>query len=207
MKFPALPLLSLSPRLTMLATLVVLSAIPAAWAIEADKVPEAKKTPLGLYLTAKEAAAMKAEGGAAVVFVDVRSRAEATFLGMATAADALIPYQDFSGDSAGWDEKNSTFSMEGNLDFVKQMEALLKSRQLGKDSPVIVMCRSGGRSATSVTLLAKYGFTKVYNVVDGYEGDVARSGPQAGQRVVNGWRVEGLPWSYKLDPKKVKPLE
>lgn len=189
------------------AAMAVLTLAGSAWAIEADKVPEAKKTPLGLYLTAKEAAAMKADGGAAVVLVDVRSRAEATFLGMATVADALIPYQDFNGDTAGWDEKNSTFSLEGNLDFVKQMEALLKARQLGKDSPVIVMCRSGGRSATSVTLLAKYGFTKVYNVVDGYEGDVARTGPQAGQRVVNGWRVEGLPWSYKLDPKKVRPLE
>jgi hypothetical protein len=46
MKFSAFPLLHASPRLTMLVTLVALSAIPAAWAIEADKVPEAKKKPL-----------------------------------------------------------------------------------------------------------------------------------------------------------------
>jgi hypothetical protein len=34
--------------------------------------------------------------------------------------------------------------------------------------------------------------------VDGYEGDKAKSGPNKGQRVVNGWKNNGLPWSYKL---------
>ena len=54
-----------------------------------------------------------------------------------------------------------------------------------------------------MTLLARYGYTRVYSVVDGYEGDVAKDGPKAGQRAVNGWRVEGLPWRYKLSAGKV----
>ena len=200
------PSIRLGQRLRMAcaAALLVGAASPAL-AIDADRVPEVKRTPLGLYLTAREAAEMKAREGAAVLFVDVRTRAEATFLGMATTVDALVPYQDFNGETAGWDEKNSTFSMEANLDFVKQLESQLKARQLGKDSPVILMCRSGARSATGVTLLAKYGFTRVYTVVDGYEGDVAKDGPRAGQRAVNGWRIEGLPWSYRLDKAKVAP--
>ena len=33
------------------------------------------------------------------------------------------------------------------------------------------MCRSGGRSAMAVNALAKAGFTKVYNIIDGFEGD------------------------------------
>ena len=36
-----------------------------------------------------------------------------------------------------------------------------------------------------------------YSVVDVYEGDLASDGPNAGQRVVNGWKDFGLPWSYK----------
>jgi len=51
--------------------------------------------------------------------------------------------------------------------------------------------------------LTDLGYTKVYTVVDGFEGDLAKTGPQAGQRVVNGWKNAGLPWSYKLDKSKL----
>ena len=193
----SLPLL----RQWLLAT-ALLSPLMAS-AIEADKVPENKRTALGLYLTAREAAELKAVQGPAVLFVDVRSKAEATFLGMARDVDALIPYQEFNGETAPWDAKAGSYALEANLDFLPMLEKALKARQLGKDSAIVLMCRSGARSATAVTLLARYGFRKVYSVVDGYEGDVARDGPRAGQRVLNGWRNEGLPWSYKLSADKV----
>lgn len=193
----SLPLL----RQWLLATALLTPLMASA--IEADKVPENKRTALGLYLTAREAAELKAAQGPAVLFVDVRSKAEATFLGMARDVDALIPYQDFSGETAPWDAKAGSYALEANLDFLPMLEKALKARQLGKDSPIMLMCRSGARSATAVTLLARYGFSKVYSVVDGYEGDVAKDGPKAGQRAVNGWRMEGLPWSYKLSADKM----
>ena len=196
----------MNTRLIHLILASLLAAPLLASAIEADKVPENKRTALGLYLSAREAAEFKAAQGPAVLFVDVRSKAEATFLGMADAVDVLIPYQEFSGETAPWDAKAGSYALEANLDFLPLLEKVLKARQLGKDSPIVLMCRSGARSATAVTLLARYGYTRVYSVVDGYEGDVAKSGPQAGQRVVNGWRVEGLPWRYKLSADKM-PLQ
>lgn len=191
-------------RQATLATALVALAAPAL-AFDAAQVPEAKRTSLGLYLDAKEAAQLKAEQGAKALFIDVRSRAEATFLGMSTQVDALMPYQEFGGEMAIWDDRENAFGLEANLDFIPQIEALFKAKGIGKNSPIIVMCRSGNRSATAVTLLAKYGYTQVYSVVDGYEGDKAKTGPQVGQRVVNGWRNSGLPWSYKLDKAKVIP--
>lgn len=188
-------------RCLLLATTLLTPLMVSA--LEAEKVPENKRTALGLYLTAREAAELKAAQGPAILFVDVRSKAEASFLGMARDVDALIPYQDFSGETAPWDAKAGTYALEANLDFVPMLEKALQARQLSKDSPVILMCRSGARSATAATLLARYGFSKVYSVVDGYEGDVAKDGPRAGQRVLNGWRNEGLPWSYKLSAGKV----
>lgn len=173
-------------------------------AIEADKVPESKRTAAGLYLTARESAKLKQDGGAAVFFIDVRSRAEATFLGMPTLADVLIPFQEFNGDTAPWNDKAATFGMDANLDFVKQVDAEMARRGLAKNTPIIVMCRSGGRSAASASLLTKYGYTQVYSMVDGYEGDATPAGaPNAGQRTLNGWRVEGLPWTYRLEKSKV----
>ena len=174
-----------------------------ASAIEAEKVPENKRTALGLYLTAREASELKAAQSQAILFVDVRSRAEATFLGMARDVDVLIPYQDFNGETAPWDAKAGTYGLEANLDFLPMLEKAMQARKLGKDSPIVLMCRSGARSATAATLVARYGYSKVYSVVDGYEGDVAKDGPRAGQRAINGWRIEGLPWSYKLSADKV----
>ncbi len=37
---------------------------------------------------------------------------------------------------------------------------------------IMVMCRSGCRSAIAVNLLAQAGLKKVYNIIDGMEGDV-----------------------------------
>ncbi len=174
-----------------------------AMAIESDRVPENKRTPLGLYLTSREAFEIKQARGDAVLFIDVRSKAEAVFLGMPTTADALLPLEEVNGESAPWNDKASSYASDMNLDFVTQMQALVKARGLDPHDTIILMCRSGGRSALATGLLAKYGFDHVYSVIDGYEGDAVKQGPQAGQRLVNGWRVEGLPWSYKLDPKKM----
>ena len=104
----------------------------SAWSIEADKVPESKRTPLGLYLTSKEAYDMKKEKGHAVFFVDVRSKAEAVFLGMPTVADALLPLEEFNGESAPWNDKGHAYSSDMNLDFVPQMDALIQSKGLDK---------------------------------------------------------------------------
>ena len=43
----------------------------------------------------------------------------------------------------------------------------------------------------------------VYTMVDGFEGGSAKSGPQKGSRVVNGWKNSGLPWRWKLDSEKM----
>ncbi len=39
------------------------------------------------------------------------------------------------------------------------------------DDTIMVTCRSGGRSAIAVNMLAKGGFKNAYNIVDGVEGD------------------------------------
>ena len=83
--------------------------------------------------------------------------------------------------------------------FVAGIDAALKNKGLGKDDTVILMCRSGSRSAKAANMLDEAGYTKVYNLVDGYEGDKAKEGPTRGQRTVNGWKNAGLPWTYLLD--------
>jgi rhodanese-related sulfurtransferase len=164
-------------------------------------LPDKKQTELGLYLTAKEAYKLKTEKADAI-FVDVRTRSEVTFLGMPQIADANIPFKT-PVNWSDWDEKKATFKMEQNPDFMASFEKLVQAMGGSKDSTIILMCRSGSRSAKATNLLTENGYSNVYTVTDGYEGDEAKEGDQKGQRVVNGWKNNGLPWSYKLDKSKM----
>ena len=68
------------------------------------------------------------------------------------------------------------------------------------------MCRSGGRSAMAVNTLAKAGFTNVYNIIDGMEGDAVKDPGSVyqGQRLKNGWKNSGIPWTYQPDPQHMR---
>jgi rhodanese-related sulfurtransferase len=169
-------------------------------AIDAASVPEIKRSQIGLYLTSAEAHEMALKEK--VLFIDVRTRAEVNFLGMPTVADANIPYMELD-NMYSWDEKKGVFKMEPNSGFVTEVQDRLKQKGLEPNGKIIVICRSGDRSAKAVDLLAKAGYKNVYSVVDGYEGDVAKEGEHKGQRVVNGWRNGNLPWSYTLPKDKM----
>lgn len=183
------------------ALLISLGGAPAL-AIETDKVPDDKRSSSGLHLTAVEAAAMKQANPGKVLFIDIRTRAEAMYLGMPTLVDHLVPVLDFPAEWE-WSERQGEYLQQGNPNFVKDIEKRLQQAGLTKDDAVILICRSGIRSSSASGLLAYYGFKKSYTVVDGYEGDKATSGPEKGQRTVNGWKNAKLPWSYKLDTRKV----
>ena len=63
------------------------------------------------------------------------------------------------------------------------------------------MCRSGVRSAQSVNKLAEAGFKRVYNIIDGFEGDEVKDSQSYfyGKHMRNGWKNSGAPWTYSLD--------
>lgn len=85
-------------------------------------------------------------------------------------------------------------------DFVARVKEVVKP-----NDTILVVCRSGGRSAIAVNLLAKAGFKHVYNITDGMEGDAVKDPNSVfvGQRLVNGWKNSGCPWTYKLTPDRM----
>lgn len=173
-----------------------------ALAVEAAGVPAEKQTRSGLYLDARQAYEFLKEAGGRAYFVDVRTRAEVSFLGMPAPADANIPYVDLAED-ASWDDRNGRFKLEANSDFGLELARRLAAKGLSKSDPIVLICRSGDRSARAANLLQELGYQRVYSVVDGFEGDLAKEGSKAGQRLVNGWKNAGLPWSYDLDKSKM----
>jgi rhodanese-related sulfurtransferase len=181
-------------------------AMAADWAsgsTDWGKLPEAKRSKLALYLTPQQAWDMKKKDPKGVAFFDIRTRAEAMYVGWPGDADALVPFVEHPELMSDWDDKRFMYKLEPNQDFVPEVERRLKEMGLGKDAPVILICRSGDRSSKAQDRLQMAGFTRVYGIAEGFEGDTAKDGPKAGQRAVNGWKNANLPWTYKLDKAKM----
>ena len=73
------------------------------FAIDKSEVREKWHTPFDLYLSAREAYDMKTANPDGVLFIDVRTRQEVHYIGMADQIDAHIPYRF---DTTEWKPKS-----------------------------------------------------------------------------------------------------
>jgi len=110
--------------------------------------------------------------GGEALLVDVRSAEERKFVGH--VPDSLhVPWA-------------SGTSLTRNPRFVRELEA-----KTGKDAVVLLLCRSGKRSVLAAEAAAKAGLTNVFNVLEGFEGEINAEGHRGTD---DGWRFRGLPW-------------
>lgn len=156
-----------------------------------QELPKEKETTLGLYVTSKEAYTMWLSAPEKIKIIDVRTPEEYIFIGHAAMAwNIPMAFQSYD-----WDAEKNQFKLKPNPDFLAGVQVMS-----GVKDMLLVMCRSGGRSALAINALAKAGYTNVYQITDGMEGD-AVSDPESvyqGQRLKNGWKNSGLPWTYEL---------
>lgn len=161
------------------------------------EISKGKQTTLGLYVTAKEAYDMWKAEPTKVKILDVRTPEEYLFVGHPEMAwNIPLAFQTHQ-----WVEGEKELAMKPNLEFVSQVKEWAQP-----GDTLLVMCRSGGRGAMAVNVLAKAGFTRAYNVVDGMEGDTIVDPESAflGKRMKNGWKNAGLPWTYALEPEQMR---
>lgn len=104
--------------------------------------------------------------------VDVRSTEERKFVGH-------VPGSQHVAWATGT-------SLTRNPRFVRELEA-----KFPKDTPLLLLCRSGKRSALAGEAAAKAGFTQVFNVLEGFEGELNAQQQRGG---TDGWQFHGLPW-------------
>jgi rhodanese-related sulfurtransferase len=165
---------------------------------EVDKtsLPKEKQTVLGLYVSASEAYEMWQKEPNRIKIIDVRTPEEYLFVGHPTMA-WKIPV---AKQSYLWDEEKQKFPMTVLPDFVTRVKQVAESEDI-----IMLMCRSGARSAIAVNMLAEAGFTQAFQIVDGMEGDVVNDPASLynGQRMKNGWKNSGCPWTYKLNTDRM----
>ena len=107
------------------------------------------------------------------VLVDVRSAEERKFVGQ-------VPGSLHVAWATGT-------ALTRNPRFTRELEA-----KVGKQDVVLLLCRSGKRSALAAEAATKAGFTQVFNVLEGFEGELDAH-QQRGH--ADGWRFHALPWT------------
>lgn len=107
------------------------------------------------------------------LLVDVRSAEERHFVGQVPGS-RHVPWATGT-------------SLTRNPRFVKELES-----KAGRERPLLLLCRSGKRSALAAEAASKAGLRHVFNVLEGFEGD-HDDARQRGH--FNGWRFHGLPWT------------
>ena len=201
MNTAALPVISILLRIWTACLFLVFATSGYAQIAKPNVLPEVKRTIAGLYLEAKEVPTfIEQQGGITkVLFIDVRTRAEAMFVGMSNSVDALVPFVDLQELMTDWDVQRSAYKLEPMQEFVTEVGSRLQQKGLLKTDTVVLICRSGDRSSRAANRLLEAGYSRVFTVVDGFEGDMSPDG----RRSVNGWKNSGLPWGYKLEKTKM----
>jgi rhodanese-related sulfurtransferase len=108
----------------------------------------------------------------AAVLVDVRTAEERKFVGYVPGS-LHLPWLIGT-------------AMQTNPRFLRELEA-----KVPKNAVVLLLCRSGARSVAAATAARRAGFQHVYNVLEGFEGELDQNGHRGSR---NGWRFRGLPW-------------
>lgn len=112
--------------------------------------------------------------------VDVRTVAEWMFVG--------------TPDLSALDKKPILLSwqvyptMQINPEFVGEVAKRAPSR----DAPLLFLCRSGARSRSAAEAMTAAGYSRCYNIANGFEGPVDGK-RHRGQAA--GWKADRLPWT------------
>ena len=131
-------------------------------------------------LPAKEAHALLTSNPRAVL-VDIRSTMEYLFVGHPTGSIHV----------AWIDEPDWTVNPHFVTDVRKVMLGGATSHDSIGAAPVVLICRSGKRSIDAGKALLEAGFSNIYYVDEGFEGDLDESRHRG---TLGGWRFRGLPW-------------
>ena len=107
------------------------------------------------------------------VLIDVRTKIEHSFIG-----------HPLNAINVAWKEAPD---WQINTQFVTDIKKLVPT----KNTPVLLLCRSGQRSLDAAKTLEEAGFTRLINILDGFEGPLDQNNHRGN---LGGWRFNNLPW-------------
>lgn len=143
-------------------------------AIAGQRAREAQ-LPYAGAVTPQEAYALL-QANPAIKLVDVRTDAERDWVGRVAvdpAQHATVQWNLYPGGAR-------------NPDFLQQL-----GQCANREDTLLFLCRSANRSKSAARLATEQGYTRCFDILEGFEGDKDSAGHRGN---VNGWRKAGLPW-------------
>ncbi len=116
---------------------------------------------------------------------------EATLLDVRTSMEFEYVGHPINAVNVPWMESPSWQIEEDFVERVKEVLVHKKGDGEVESLPLLIICRSAKRSEAAALEMLKQGFTDVYNVLEGFEGD--RDGEKH-RNTINGWVFHNLPW-------------
>ena len=116
------------------------------------------------------------------VLIDVRTDAEWAFVGVANLG------------AMGKTAVHLSWQLYPDMTVDAQFCDKLERVGMSHDTPLLFMCRSGARSRAAAQAMAARGFSRCYNIADGFEGDCDE---QNHRGTINGWKAADLPWAQQ----------
>lgn len=115
---------------------------------------------------------------AGAILVDVRTKPEWNYVGLPDLGQIakkpmLAEWQAFPGMQ--------------HADFVSTVAGAVSDKQ----TPLLLICRSGVRSVAAAKALSAAGYATCLNITDGFEGPLDAN---AKRGAAGGWKAAGLPW-------------
>ncbi len=115
--------------------------------------------------------------------IDVRTRAEWAFVGVPDLGSigkrpVLVEWQTFPDNRV-------------DPQFASRLIEALDVAGATKESELLFICRSGGRSLMAAQAMTAAGYTRCRNVSNGFEGPLD---PLRHRGLLSGWKASGLPW-------------
>jgi len=117
------------------------------------------------------------------VLIDVRTRAEWTFVG--------LPDLKQTGKQILTVEWQTSPENKVDAAFPERLALVLDAAGARKDAELFFICRSGVRSRMAAEAMANAGYQRCRNVADGFEGPLDANRHRGR---VAGWKAAGLPW-------------
>jgi rhodanese-related sulfurtransferase len=108
--------------------------------------------------------------------VDVRTRAELDWVGRPVVGDGQYAHVEWSRYPGS----------VPNQEFLRQL-----SQIADHDTPLLFLCRSAVRTKLAAVAATQAGFTKAFDLLEGFEGDKDGHGHR---KTISGWCFRGLPW-------------
>lgn len=172
--------------------MVLFLAVVSVGVVQAEYVYKVNKEHLGGDVTPVEAWEMLKKDPGHVFLVDCRTRAEYQYVGYPEGAyNVPSRFLSIEAGEKGYVEK-------ANPNFIKDLLARFNPAT----DTLLIICRSGNRSAGACNEAVKAGFREshVFNVMGGFEGGKSKVKGSSlyGRRIGGSWKNEGLPWTYAV---------